>query len=642
MSPLVSCLALVDRATNYRIAWVFEAQTPAWAMIRLLLRRRLLSARRLPLSSSPFCPCAVAPSVLVRSVHRKSDGSEESGFSARAVGRALGRAAGGLLDLALHPSKVPQLLRHAWKVTREVAEHYWLGSKLLWQEMKLASAIIGRLLQGHAMSRRERNQLMRTTMDMFRLVPFAIFVIVPFMELLLPLALRFFPNMLPSTFTDELQREESMKKELHMRLAIAGFFQETMHALAAEKARKLKLDEETGAAEIISFIERLRLGEKLPNQLVLRMAQLFQDELTLDNVARPQLVSLCRYMGLAPYGADAFLRFQLRTKLRAIKEDDRRILWEGLDSLTPYEVREACQERGMSAFGLTDFQYKRQLREWLDLSIQKSVPISLLIMSRAFTLHEPGEVPSGDQLRHSLSSMDETVINEVVLAAARDGEHQSLDMKARRLESLQFQREKIMEERELKDAAATPRLPAVSESKEYSSPSLAEGGVETSNLSPQSIPTLSFSEVQALSDAAGGPIEREKSELHELRSRFERSGETLPSGEVDSSDPEIRRMRSALNSMLEKLTARISSAEAIVGDRLRLLDIDLDGELSVLELKIAIATILKRAKSDAEAEEFARLLDRDRDGKVSVAELRAFVEARKEMYEVHRNNSRVY
>ena len=34
-------------------------------------------------------------------------------------------------------------------------------------------------------------------------------------------------------------------------------------------------------------------------------------------------------MGLTPYGADAFLRFQLRAKLRAIKEDDRRILWEG-------------------------------------------------------------------------------------------------------------------------------------------------------------------------------------------------------------------------------------------------------------------------------------------------------------------------
>ena len=38
---------------------------------------------------------------------------------------------------------------------------------------------------------------------MLRLIPFAVFVIVPFMELLLPVALKLFPNMLPSTFEDK-------------------------------------------------------------------------------------------------------------------------------------------------------------------------------------------------------------------------------------------------------------------------------------------------------------------------------------------------------------------------------------------------------------------------------------------------------
>lgn len=40
---------------------------------------------------------------------------------------------------------------------------------------------------------------------MFRLVPFLIFLIVPFMELLLPVALILFPNMLPSTFEDKFR-----------------------------------------------------------------------------------------------------------------------------------------------------------------------------------------------------------------------------------------------------------------------------------------------------------------------------------------------------------------------------------------------------------------------------------------------------
>lgn len=48
--------------------------------------------------------------------------------------------------------------------------------------------------------------MIRTTADLFRLVPFAVFVIVPFMEFLLPIALKIFPNMLPSTFQVNLHR----------------------------------------------------------------------------------------------------------------------------------------------------------------------------------------------------------------------------------------------------------------------------------------------------------------------------------------------------------------------------------------------------------------------------------------------------
>ena len=46
-------------------------------------------------------------------------------------------------------------------------------------------------------------QLRRTTSDLLRLIPFSVFVIVPFMEFLLPVALKLFPNMLPSTFEDK-------------------------------------------------------------------------------------------------------------------------------------------------------------------------------------------------------------------------------------------------------------------------------------------------------------------------------------------------------------------------------------------------------------------------------------------------------
>lgn len=86
--------------------------------------------------------------------------------------------------------------------------------------------MLKRTLQGSALSRRERKQLLRTVSDLFRLVPFSMFVLIPFMEFALPIALRLFPNMLPSTFQDSLKAEESMKRELKSRIAMAAFFQE--------------------------------------------------------------------------------------------------------------------------------------------------------------------------------------------------------------------------------------------------------------------------------------------------------------------------------------------------------------------------------------------------------------------------------
>lgn len=93
-------------------------------------------------------------------------------------------------------------------------------------DVKTAWSMLKRTLQGSALSRRERKQLLRTVSDLFRLVPFSMFVLIPFMEFALPIALRLFPNMLPSTFQDSLKAEESMKRELKSRIAMAAFFQE--------------------------------------------------------------------------------------------------------------------------------------------------------------------------------------------------------------------------------------------------------------------------------------------------------------------------------------------------------------------------------------------------------------------------------
>lgn len=49
---------------------------------------------------------------------------------------------------------------------------------------------------------------------MFRLIPFSVFIIVPFMEFLLPVAIKLFPGMLPSTFQTATEKEDKLKQAL--------------------------------------------------------------------------------------------------------------------------------------------------------------------------------------------------------------------------------------------------------------------------------------------------------------------------------------------------------------------------------------------------------------------------------------------
>ncbi|CAJ1966775.1 unnamed protein product [Cylindrotheca closterium] len=383
-------------------------------------------------------------------------------------------------------------------------DHYWTGSKLLMADVRTARNLLGRTLSGSTLTRRERKQLLRTVSDLFRLVPFSMFIIIPMMEFVLPFALRLFPNMLPSTFQDSLKSEENMKRELKSRIAMAEFFQDTLEELAKEQKRIVgkrndekpddeeSINQKQSAASMLEFLEGARNGQMMPPEVIIRYAKYFKDDLTLDNMPRMQLINMCKYMGITPYGSDNFLRFQLRFKIRSLKEDDQRILFEGINSLTKMELREACQDRGMRSTGLSKAAYKRSLQQWLELSVNFDVPISLLIMSRTYFLQEEmvsattGEDSAGVAgLADAISGLDKDVLNEVILGVATSEEQKSdPEVRKIKLEVLSHQNKMIGEEQaerekkiELAKAAAEEleaksedaAAPAVKEENEQSS-----------------------------------------------------------------------------------------------------------------------------------------------------------------------------
>lgn len=309
--------------------------------------------------------------------------------------------------------------------------HYYHGFRLLWIDTKIAARTLWRILNGHSLSRRERRQFLRICADLFRLVPFLVFVVVPFMEFLLPVAVKLFPNMLPSTFETQSTKEERLKKELRGKLELAKFLQDTIE----EMALKNKAAKGSATKDFSMFFQKIReTGERPSNEEILRFSKLFEDELTLDNLTRPQLVALCRLLELQSIGTNNFLRFQLTMRLRSIKADDKLIHEEGVDTLTVKELQAACRARGMRALGVTEDRLREQLRQWLELHLHQEIPSSLLILSRA--LYLPDTLSPADQLKSTLQTLPDIVTKEAQMKVA-EVEGEQVDNKAKLEATLQ-------------------------------------------------------------------------------------------------------------------------------------------------------------------------------------------------------------
>ncbi|KFO15087.1 hypothetical protein N312_11688, partial [Balearica regulorum gibbericeps] len=328
-------------------------------------------------------------------------------------------------------------------------------------------------------------QFLRICADLFRLVPFLVFLVVPFMEFLLPVALKLFPNMLPSTFETKSKKEERLKKELRVKLELAKFLQDTIE----EMALKNKAAKGNVTKDFSTFFQKIReTGERPSNEEILRFSKLFEDELTLDNLTRPQLVALCKLLELQSIGTNNFLRFQLTMRLRSIKADDKLIAEEGVDSLTVKELQAACRARGMRALGVTEERLKEQLKQWLDLHLNQEIPTSLLILSRAMYL--PDTLSPADQLKTTLQTLPESVAKEAQVKVA-EVEGEKVDNKAR-LEATLQEEEAIRKENEEKE------LERMSEA--------AEKAKET-------LPIATMKEVESAVDLEAAALQVKKSQM---------------------------------------------------------------------------------------------------------------------------------
>ncbi|XP_020549078.1 LETM1 domain-containing protein LETM2, mitochondrial isoform X3 [Sesamum indicum] len=538
-------------------------------------------------------------------------------------------------------------LQHWKEEFKSTLQHYWLGIKLLWVDVRISLRLLLKLASGKSLSRRERQQLTRTTADIFRLVPFAVFIIVPFMEFLLPVFLKLFPNMLPSTFQDKMKEQEALKKRLNARIEYAKFLQETVKEMAKEVQSSRSGEIKKTAEDLDEFMnkfDQVRTGAHVSNEDILGFAKLFNDELTLDNISRPRLMTMCKYMGISPYGTDAYLRYMLRKRLNKIKDDDKMIQAEGIESLSEEELRQACRERGLLGLLSVD-EMRKQLQDWLDLSLNHSVPSSLLILSRAFTVS--GKVKPEEAVQATLLSLPDEVVDTVGVTALPSED--SVSERRRKLEFLEMQEELIKEEEEKEEEEQARLKESVSGQKDVALEEMVKATAKEAEERERAKTLDKREQLYQLSRAlavlaSASSVRREREEFLRLVNKEIELYKNMVEKEGTDGEEEARKAYKAareesdhaaeraaghevssalinrVDAMLQKLEKEIDDVDAKIGNRWQLLDRDYDGIVTPEEVAAA-AKYLKDTSDEAGIQELIEKLSKDREGKILVEDI---------------------
>uniref|UniRef100_A0A8C6DG09 Mitochondrial proton/calcium exchanger protein n=1 Tax=Moschus moschiferus TaxID=68415 RepID=A0A8C6DG09_MOSMO len=491
-------------------------------------------------------------------------------------------------------------------------KHYYHGFRLLWIDTKIAARTLWRILHGHSLTRRERRQ------------------------------------------------EERLKKELRVKLELAKFLQDTIE----EMALKNKAAKGSATKDFSVFFQKIReTGERPSNEEIMRFSKLFEDELTLDNLTRPQLVALCKLLELQSIGTNNFLRFQLTMRLRSIKADDKLIAEEGVDSLNVKELQAACRARGMRALGVTEDRLRDQLKQWLELHLHQEIPTSLLILSRAMYL--PETLSPADQLKSTLQTLPEIVAKEAQVKVA-EVEGEQVDNKAK-LEATLQEEAAIQQEHREKELQRQSQAAAAQAAKEAEPEVVAEGapGRPVAELQPEepavtlpsevlkdSAPVLEGLKEEEITQEEIDVLSNACSKLKEQKKSLTKEKEELELLKVDVQDysQDLQEIKKELSKTGEEMYVEESKASKRLTKRVQQMIGQMDSLLAQLEADqkagklgpaaegapagetvISISELISAMKQikhipESKLLSLASALDDNKDGKVNIDDLVKVIE----------------
>lgn len=264
--------------------------------------------------------------------------------------------------------------------------HIWHGFRLLAVNVKVTHRLRNQMRQGQSLTRRERQLLETTTKDLLRLVPFSLFIIVPGAELLLPVALVMFPDLMPTTFeTVKSRRNTAIMSNLQAGIARRKLFEH----MAIQVLMQQNFE---SCDDSLKVFRACATGGELTEEQIRSFIPFFQDgaPLAWEDLAYDVLCELGIVLGICTRRRLRLeqavlprswvlvrLRRALNIAMLARKRDDAGVLESDVNAMTQQELEQECARRKMRWIGPAD-ALRSQLRQWISLARDPEVPNHLL------------------------------------------------------------------------------------------------------------------------------------------------------------------------------------------------------------------------------------------------------------------------
>jgi hypothetical protein len=260
-----------------------------------------------------------------------------------------------------------------------------------------------------------RVRIRQTWSDLFKFIPFSVFIIIPGLELLLPAWLLIFPNSIPSQFQSESSKNQKLNELVEkQKISCEKFLR--MYPNRITEILKDKEVIEKDKERLIILKNYLKKCDVMTTEL-LEYRELFNKYLDFSH-APPKIIMLaCNIMSLQPitglntinnliklfkiqipvdnkyveWLTRRILFREFKLYMKKLRKDDSMLRFDEIDQMDDPFLNRMCFERAIPISILNRNQKIIELKKWHTLSNLRNVPDTLLFYCRVIKF---SDIPS--------------------------------------------------------------------------------------------------------------------------------------------------------------------------------------------------------------------------------------------------------